>query len=74
MTWFRKGEIRLSPLWDKRTGEKARHEGVRPLQDLAKDQVKKILKEHQPTPLDPDVERQLAQVVKESEKTLLRHS
>ena len=74
MTWLRKGEIRLSSLWDKRTGEKAKKEGVRPVQELAKDQVKKILKEHHPSPLDPDVEKQLAQVVKEAEKTLLRHS
>src|SRR4030067_638156 len=68
MTWLRKGEIRLSSLWDKRTGEKAKKEGVRPVQELAKDQVKKILKKHHPSPLDPDVEEQLAPEAKQAEK------
>jgi trimethylamine:corrinoid methyltransferase-like protein len=57
---------------DKRSAEKAKKEGVRPIQEVAKDVVRKILREHQPTPLDRDVERALAQIVKESEKTLIR--
>ena len=74
MKYLKKGEIRLSTLWDKRTGEKARQEGVKPVQERAKEVVKKILKEHQPTPLEPDVEKQLSQVVKEAEKSLLKRS
>jgi trimethylamine--corrinoid protein Co-methyltransferase len=72
MKYLRQGEIRNSKLYDKRTAEKARKEGVRPLQDAAKDVVKKILKEHVPMPLDRDVERDLSKIVKDAEKTLMR--
>lgn len=72
MKHLRAGELRISPLMDKRSAEKAKKEGVRPIQEVAKDVVRKILREHQPTPLDRDVERALAQIVKESEKTLIR--
>jgi len=74
MKHLRQGEIRNSQLYDKRTAEKARKEGVRPLQDAAKDVVRKILKEHVPMPLDRDVEKDLAKIVKDAEKTLMgRH-
>jgi trimethylamine--corrinoid protein Co-methyltransferase len=72
MKYLRKGEIRNSTLYDKRSSEKAKKEGVRPLQDAAKDVVRKILKEHQPMPLDRDVEKELSKVVKDAEKTLMR--
>ena len=72
MKYLKKGEIRNSALYDKRTAERARKEGVRPLQEVARDTVKKILKEHRPTPLDKDVERELSKVVKDAEKTLMR--
>ncbi len=72
MKYLRAGELRYSSLYDKRTAEKAGKEGVRPLEAVAKDAVKKILKEHVPDPLDKDVERDLAEVVKEAEKQLLR--
>lgn len=72
MKWLKKGEIRLSPLWDKRTGEKAMKESPKSLIQRATEEVKRILKEHEPTPLDKDVEKQLAQVVKEAGKSLLR--
>jgi trimethylamine:corrinoid methyltransferase-like protein len=72
MKYLKKGEIRNSALYDKRTAERARKDGVRPLQEVARDTVKKILKEHRPTPLDKDVERELSKVVKDAEKTLMR--
>ncbi len=72
MKHLKMGEIRNSTLYDKRTSEKAKKEGVRPLQDVAKDVVRKILKEHHPTPLDRDVEKDLTKVVKDAEKTLMR--
>ncbi len=71
MKHLRAGEMRISELYDKRTGERVRKEGLRPLQDAARGKVKNILKEHQPTPLDKDVERELAKVVKEAEKKLM---
>ncbi|MBN1677277.1 MAG: trimethylamine methyltransferase family protein [Candidatus Thermoplasmatota archaeon] len=72
MKYLRAGELRYSTLYDKRTAEKTRKEGVRPLEAAAKDVVKKILKEHVPEPLDKDVDKELSQVVKEAEKQLLR--
>jgi len=65
-------EIRVSPLFDKRNPDKAKAEGVRPIQDVARDMARKILKEHQVTPLDKDQDRDLSAVVKEAEKTLIR--
>jgi trimethylamine--corrinoid protein Co-methyltransferase len=64
-------EIRISPLFDKRNPDKAKAEGIRPIQEVARDVAKKILKEHQVTPLDKDQDRQLTEVVKEAEKKLL---
>jgi trimethylamine--corrinoid protein Co-methyltransferase len=74
MKYLRAGEMRLSQLFDKRTGERVKTEGIRPLQDVAKDMVKKILKEHQPMPLDKDVEKELSKVVKEAGKKLMGKS
>ncbi|HEX9907291.1 MAG TPA: trimethylamine methyltransferase family protein [Thermoplasmata archaeon] len=72
MKHMRAGELRVSPLWDKRTMEKVKRDGFMHLQDAAKEMAKKILKEHQVTPLDKDVERDLDMVVKEAERKLLR--
>ena len=71
MKYLRSGEMRLSQLYDKRTGERVKTEGQRPLQDAARDAVRKMLKEHQPMPLDKDIENDLAKVVKEAERELL---
>ncbi len=71
MKFLRAGEMRLSELYDKRTGERVKSEGMRPLQDVARDKVRQILKEHQPEPLDKDVEKELSKVVKEAERQLL---
>lgn len=72
MKYLRLGEIRNSPLYDKRTGERTRKEGLRQLQEDARTEVRKILREHQPEPLGKDVERELEKVVKEAGKTLMR--
>jgi len=71
MKYLRQGEIRNSQLYDKRTAERARKDGVRPLQDVARDVAKKILREHVPLPLDRDVEKDLSKIVKDAEKTLM---
>jgi len=65
-------EIRISPLFDKRTAEKAKKEGVKPIQDVAREVAKKILKDHQPTLIEKDRVRDLEKVVKESEKLLMK--
>ena len=71
MKYLRMGEIRNSALYDKRTSERVKRDGLKPLQVVAREAVKKILKEHEPTLLDKDVEREISKVVKEAEKKLL---
>jgi len=71
MKYLRMGEMRNSTLYDKRSAERARMEGMKPLQVAAREEAKRILKEHEPDPLGKDVEKDLARVVKEAEKKLL---
>jgi trimethylamine--corrinoid protein Co-methyltransferase len=70
MKWLRAGDMRMSKLYDKRTGERVRHEGLKTLQQVAKEEVLRILKEHQPMPLEKDAERELSKVVKDAGKSL----
>ncbi|HII41266.1 MAG TPA: hypothetical protein HA326_08650 [Thermoplasmata archaeon] len=72
MKYLREGEMRNSPLWDKRTMDRARQEGIRPIQDAAREKVRRILQEHAVTPLDPDVDRELTRAVTEGAKRLLK--
>lgn len=72
MKYLRAGEMRNSPLWDKRTMDRARAEGIRPIQEAARERAGQILREHVPTPLDPDVRRDLARIVDEGSRALLR--
>jgi trimethylamine--corrinoid protein Co-methyltransferase len=74
MEYLRKGEMINSKLMDKRTWERAKKEGVKPLQERARDMVRNILKEHQPTPLDKDHEKAIDAIVKEAEKRTLGKS
>ncbi len=71
MEYFRKGELRISSLWDKRGPERAWKEGIVPLEERAREEARRILKEHEPERLDRDVEKELALVVKEASKTLM---
>ena len=71
MEHIRKGELRISDFWDKRTGEKATRDGARSLHEEAKSRVRKILKEHSPEPLDRDVERDMDEVVRRATKALV---
>ena len=71
MKYIRTNEAHVSPLFDKRSQERIKKDGFKPLYELAKAAAKKILKEHQVTPLDKDVERELDKVIKESSKKLL---
>jgi len=51
--------------------DRAVKDGIRPIQDVARQAARKILAEHEPTPLDRDVEKDVAAVIKGSEKQLL---
>lgn len=72
MKYLREGEMRNSPLWDKRTREEAGTARLRPIQEVAQDKVRRILKEHEPEPLDRDVERELSRIVTEGCKRLMK--
>lgn len=72
MKYLREGEMRYSSLWDKRTMDRARSEGIRPIQEVAREKVRQLLRDHSVTPLDRDVERDLARVVAEGSKRLLK--
>ncbi len=72
MKYLREGEMRNSTLWDKRTMDKARTEGIRPIQEAARERARQILKEHEPVPLDRDVRTELSRIVDEGCKSLLR--
>jgi trimethylamine--corrinoid protein Co-methyltransferase len=69
---LRRGELRISTLWDKRTSGRATKEGFKPIQETAREHVRKILKEHTPEPLDRDVVRAMDAVVNEAAKALVR--
>ncbi len=71
MKYLREGEMRNSPLWDKRTGDKAASEGIRPIQEVARDRARRLLEEHVTTPLERDVEAELTRIVTEGSKRLL---
>jgi trimethylamine--corrinoid protein Co-methyltransferase len=72
MDSIRSGEVRISRLWDKRSPEMAARDGFKPIQETARDTVRRILREHEPEPLDRDVVRGIGQVVKDASRTLLR--
>ncbi len=71
MEYFRKDGLRFSSLWDKRGHDRAVAEGVRPLEDRARDEARRILREHQPDRLDRDVEREVSRVVTAASKSLV---
>lgn len=71
---LRNGELRVSSLWDKRNSDRAARQGFKPIQDAAKDQVRRLLREHEPEPLDRDVVSMIDQVIKEAVSTRLRGS
>ncbi len=67
---LRKGELRLSPLFDKRPYEKATKE-PRLLHEEARAMAKKLLAEHKPAPIDKDQDAELTRIAKEAERKLL---
>ncbi len=72
MKYLRKGEIRISDMWEKRTMDKLTREGARDLREEARAQARKILKEHRPEPLDRDVVKDMDEVVRKAAKALVK--
>jgi len=54
--------------------EKWERAGSKDLREVAREEARKILKEHQPEPLDHDIEEELKKIVKEVEKRESQHS
>jgi len=44
--------------------------GSKDMREIAREKVKKILKEHEPEPLDPDIEKELKDILKEIERRI----
>ncbi len=72
MQFLREGEMRNSPLWDKRTMDRAKTEGLRPIHEAAARRARQILEDHEPTPLDRDVRTELSRIVDDGCKQLVR--
>ncbi len=72
MKFLREGEMRNSPLWDKRTMDRAKTEGLRPIQEAAARRARQILEEHEPAALDRDVRAELTRIVDDGCTSLLR--
>lgn len=72
MNFLRKGELRVSDMWDKRTSDKRDKEGVKDLREDARERVRKILKEHVPDPLERDVVRDMDEVIRQAAKALVK--
>jgi trimethylamine--corrinoid protein Co-methyltransferase len=58
----------IPTLFDTKTHDSWLKAGAKQMRQVAKEEVKKILKEHQPPPLDKDLEKRLYEYVKEVEK------
>ena len=72
MESIRDGEVRISSLWDKRSSDRVAKEGFKPIQETARDVVRRRIKEHEPEPMDRDVVNGIDQVIKEATRTFLR--
>jgi trimethylamine--corrinoid protein Co-methyltransferase len=59
-------------LSDRRSREEWKSAGAKELREIAREEVKRILREYQPTPLERDVENELERIVKEIEKRELK--
>jgi trimethylamine--corrinoid protein Co-methyltransferase len=71
MNAIRKGEIRVSQLWDKRSSDKAVRDGFKPLRDAAHEKAKRILEEHVPEALDRDILAEIEKVLREASRQLI---
>jgi len=71
MDTLRRGEVRISSLWDRRSSERTAKEGFKPIQETAKDRVLELIREHVPEPLDRDIDEEIGRVMKEAAKTFM---
>ncbi len=65
LKWFQKEQLMLSDVIDRSTLEASRKQKPKQMITRARETVDKILKEHEPQPLPPDVEKDLREALKE---------
>jgi len=65
-------EIHMPKLFDRKPPGTWLKEGGKDIAAKAKDQVKKIIKEHYPEPLPAEIRRRIAEIVKEGERELIK--
>ena len=65
--WIRK-EHYFPSVFDRRNYEDWMRDGAKDARMLARERAKRILEEHQPNPLDKDVEEELLHILREIEK------
>jgi trimethylamine--corrinoid protein Co-methyltransferase len=65
LKWFQREQLMLSDVIDRSTLEASRKQKPKQMIARARETVDKILKEHEPQPLSPDVEKDLREALKE---------
>lgn len=65
-------EIYITKIFDRTPEEIWKRAGGKDIREVAKENVKKILKEHRPEQLPKDVQQRLREIVKEAERELVR--
>jgi trimethylamine--corrinoid protein Co-methyltransferase len=65
--WFRKEHL-LTDLFNRQPREKWRRAGAKPLSEQARERAKEIINTHRPTLIPRDIQQQITQIIKETEK------
>ncbi len=69
---YLKSEQYFPKLSDRRSRDEWKRAGAKELKDVAREEVRRILREYQPTPLEKDVEAKLERIVKEIKERELK--
>lgn len=69
-----KEEHLFSELVDRRSYAAWKKAGSKSLVKMAREKAKEILKEHQPTPLDKDVQKEISDIIRRAESELAKPS
>ncbi len=69
-----KEEHLFSELVDRRSYAAWKKAGSKSLVEMAREKAKEILKEHQPTPLDKDVQKEISDIIRRAESELAKPS
>jgi len=67
-------ELYVPKLFDRTSEATWMKKGKKEVHDAARDQAKRILKEHRPKPLDNDIKQKISEIVRRAEKELVKSS